>query len=131
MSRCLGISIFSSPIRLNMIADEERSTCQPRWNVMQEFNRIVVPRHKSKYLLGKCQQLRLICEEQEGCCILEGKALICSLFTAGNFISRARINITPGRYKRIEKYLMVPIKLSTKNLYSSAGASSLAFQTLL
>jgi len=90
MSRCLGISIFSSPIRLNVIVDEVRSTCQPRWNVMQ-FSKYNAWRN-SEYLLNESQQLRLICKEQEGRCILEGETLVCSFFTAGNFISRARIN---------------------------------------
>jgi hypothetical protein len=83
------------------------------------------------YLLRKFQKVGLIREKQQCGSIFEGKALISGFLTTGDLIPTMKLNAQSTGNELKLTYRMVPIKLSTKNLYSSAGASSLAFQTLL
>ena len=82
-------------------------------------------------LLGKCQQFGLAREEEQRGGILQWQAFIRCFLTARNLVPSHCFQYTLYADSQFHTYLMVPIRESTKNLYSSVGASSLAFHTLL
>src|SRR5258708_37023500 len=81
------------------------------------------------YLLGKQHQLVLVGKEQQGHGVVNRQTVICRFFAASNLVPVCtHISPPPCSTKPVTNRI-VPIRLSTKSLYSSAEASLRAFQT--
>lgn len=130
MSFCFGISAFSSPDFANEIFSSTRLICQPRYIEVS-----------NKHLSQPFEVSKPTCcaNETSSLWLLKNNRVAASFNGRLSYAVSSQLAIS-FLYKMLnmrilmfrgEKYLMVPIKLSTKSLYSSAGASSRAFQTLL
>ena len=82
------------------------------------------------HLLSKKHQLVEVGEKEEGRGVVDEQTVIRCFFTASNLVPVcAQINLPSCILQELATNRIVPIKLSTKYLYSSAGASLRAFQT--